>query len=295
MERKLIAIVGPTAAGKSALGVKIAKKFGGEIISADSRQVYKGMDIGTGKITKREMMGIPHHLLDAASPRRQFTVSQFQKLAYKAIKKIFRKEKIPILVGGSPLYIYAVIDGWVIPEVKPNARLRRDLEKLSTDTLFQKLQRIDSKRAKTIEKQNRRRLIRALEIVMSTKQPVPPLEKKPLPCPVLFLGIQKNTEELRTLIARRLEKRFKQGMVREVKRLHAQGLSWKRLESFGLEYKCIAQYFQKKISKEKMKQQLQKVIEDFARRQMVWFKKDPRIRWIQTLREAQSLARDFLK
>ncbi|MDP2967519.1 MAG: tRNA (adenosine(37)-N6)-dimethylallyltransferase MiaA, partial [bacterium] len=171
--KKLIVILGPTASGKSELAVRLAKKFNGEVISADSRQVYKGMDIGTGKITKKEMQNIPHHLLNVTSPKRRFTVAQYRKLALKAIDKIFKKGKIPILCGGTGFYIQAVVDGIVIPEVKPDWRLRSNLEQLSTEELFNRLKKLDPKRAKTIDKKNRRRLIRALEIVIKTKKPVP--------------------------------------------------------------------------------------------------------------------------
>ncbi|MDP2362412.1 MAG: tRNA (adenosine(37)-N6)-dimethylallyltransferase MiaA, partial [Ignavibacteria bacterium] len=175
--KKLIVVLGQTSSGKSELAVKLAEKFNGEIISADSRQIYKGMDIGTGKITKKEMRGIPHYLLDIASPKRRFSVAQYRKLVIKAINKIFNKGKIPILCGGTGFYIQAVVDGIIIPEVKPDWRLRSDLEQLSTEELFNRLKKLDPKRAKTIDKNNRRRLIRALEIVIKTKKPVPAFKK----------------------------------------------------------------------------------------------------------------------
>ncbi|MBI2123999.1 MAG: tRNA (adenosine(37)-N6)-dimethylallyltransferase MiaA [Candidatus Wildermuthbacteria bacterium] len=287
--KKLIVILGPTASGKSELAVQLAKKFNGEIISADSRQVYKGLDIGSGKITKKEMGGIPHHLLSIVSPKKRFTVAQYRCCAIDAIATIAQQGKLPILVGGSPLYIYSVVDGWVIPEVKPNAKLRKQLERLSVQQLLKKLQKLDSERARTIEQKNPRRLIRALEIIMTTGKPVPQFQKHPLPHPVLFLGIKKSKEELKKLIAQRLAKRFKQGMIKEIENLHNQGLSWKRLEELGLEYRFIAQYLQKKFSLMEMKKKLQKAVEDFSRRQMTWFKKDQRIHWIKTLKEAESL------
>lgn len=287
-------ILGPTASGKSSLAVKLAKRFSGEVVSADSRQVYKGLDIGSGKITAKEMRGIPHHLLGAASPRRKFTVSQYTKLALGAIAFVQEKNKIPFLVGGSPLYIYALTDGWVIPEVKPNVKLRKRLGKLTIEQLFKKLQKLDPERAKTIERKNPRRLIRALEIVITTKKPVPQFQKHPLPYPMLFIGIKKSQEELKKLIAERFEKRFKQGMMKEVKKLHDIGLSWERLEELGLEYRFIAQYLQKKLSLAEMKQKLQKAVEDFSRRQMAWFKKDPRIHWIKNIQQAEMLVEGFL-
>lgn len=301
---KLIVILGPTAAGKTALSIKLSQKFNGEVISADSRQVYKGMNIGTGKVTKTEMKGIPHHLLDVASPKRKFTVVRYQRLALEAIEKIFKKNKIPLLVGGTGFYIQAVIDGIVVPKVKPDWQLRAILEKLKTEELFKLLKKQDSRRAKTIDRKNRRRLVRALEIIIKTKKAVPSLKKE---CPrfkLLLIGIKKSQEEIKKLIRKRLENRLKKGMVAEVKRLKRKSLSWKRLEEFGLEYRYIAQYLQSKISHEKMKERIQKESEHYAKRQMTWFsahggsasggKRDKRIKWIKNYKEAEKLVKNFL-
>lgn len=306
INKKLIVILGPTASGKTDLSIKLAKKFsarggpalgwnGVEVISADSRQVYKGMNIGTGKITKKEMQGIPHYLLDIASPKRKFTVVQYQKLALKAIKKIYKKKKIPFLVGGTGFYIQAVVDGIIIPKVKPDWKLRKKLEKKSIQELFKMLKKLDKRRAKSIESKNKRRLIRALEIVIKTKKPVPLLKKKPFQFEVLIIGIKKSPDELRELIRKRLLKRLKIGMIAEIKRLKKSGLSWKRLEEFGLEYKYIAQYLQKKITYDEMVEKIQKESEHFAKRQMTWFKRDHRIHWIKTHPQAEKLSKKFLQ
>ncbi len=297
--KKLVVILGPTATGKSELGVKLAKKYGGEIISADSRQVYRGLDIGTAKITKKDMDGVPHHLLDVASPKRKFTVAQYQKLATKKIKQIHEKGKIPFLVGGSALYIYSVTDNWSIPEVKPNEKLRKQLERFGTEELFQKLQKLDPRRAQTFrqnsgQEKNRRRLIRALEIVLTTKKPIAFLRKNPFPYPVLFLGIKKSPEKLKKRIAKRLKERLK-GIIREAKGLKEKRLSWKRLEEFGLEYRFAALYLQKKISRGEMQKKIVQSSLDFARRQMTWFKKDTRIHWTTNVRQAEILTKNFLK
>ncbi len=292
--KKIIVILGPTASGKSALAVEIAKKFNGEVISADSRQIYKGMDIGTGKITKKERKNIPHHLLDVTSPKRKFSVVQYRKLALKAINKIFKKGKVPILCGGTGFYIQAVIDGISIPQVPPDWKLRKKLEKKSPKELFEMFKKIAPERAKTIDKKNPRRLIRAIEIAKKLGY-VPPLQKKPLPYPVLLIGIKKEKGELKKLIKKRLLKRLRQGMVAEVKKLRKFGVSWKRLEGFGLEYRWIARYLQKKITKEKMVEKLEKDIEHFAKRQMTWFKKDKRICWVKTQKEVENLIKDFLE
>tara|TARA_Y100000310_G_scaffold337932_1_gene426243 strand:+ start:2014 stop:2895 length:882 start_codon:yes stop_codon:yes gene_type:complete len=287
--KKLVVILGPTASGKTEFAIHLAKKFQGEIISADSRQVYKSLDIGTGKITKKEMQGVPHHLLDVASPKRRFTVAHYQKKTRKAIQDIQKKDKLPFLVGGSPLYIYAVVDGWIIPEVPPNLKLRRKLEKLSVDKLLKRLQKLDPKRAKTIEQKNRRRLIRALEIILSTGKPVPQLKKHPLPYSVLFIGTKKSSQQLQQNIKNRFLMMLKHGFLNEIKELRKQGLSWKRIESFGLEYREGTQHLQSKISRNEMVEQVAKATVDFARRQMTWFKKDQRIHWIKNQREAENL------
>jgi len=292
MKNKIVVIVGPTASGKTGLSIKLAKKFRGEVISADSRQVYKGMNIGTGKATKREMQGIPHHLLDVVSPEKRFTVTDYRKLAEKAIRNIQKKNKLPIIAGGTGFYIQALIDGIAIPEVKPDFKLRKRLEEKPAQDLFMQLEKLDPERAKNIDKFNKRRLIRALEIILKTKNTIPPPKKNPIDSDVLFIGI--NKPNLKDLIGNRLLKRLRQGMVAEVKKLHASGVSWKRLEEFGLEYRYIAYFLQNKMGKEEMIEKLQKEIEHYAKRQMTWFKRDKRIHWIKNEKQAQNLIKKFL-
>jgi len=316
-KQKIIVVAGPTASGKSDLAVKLAKKFNGEIISADSRQVYHGLDIGTGKITQKEMRGVPHYLLDVASPKRRFTVAQFKKLADKAIKKITRSGKLPIICGGTGFYIQALVDNLRIPAVKPDLKLRARLEKKTTEELFAGLKKLDPRRAKNIDPKNPRRLIRALEIIYKTGKAVPMINNSsqpPLmlrggapslnlregwgelnPFATLFLGIKKSPEELARRIKIRLEKRLKQGMIKEVKNLRQQGVSWKRLDDLGLEYRWLAKFLQNKISREEMIAHLQKDIEHFAKRQMTWFKRDSRIRWVENYEQAEKLTEKYLK
>jgi tRNA dimethylallyltransferase len=291
---KLIVILGPTASGKTELAIKLAKKFNGEIINADSRQVYKGMDIGTAKPTKKEMKGIPHHLLDIASPKRKFTVAQYRKLALKAIEKIQKKGKIPFLVGGTWFYIRAIVDGLVIPEVPPDWKLRKRLEKKSPEELYKILKKLDPERAKTIEKENPRRLIRAIEICKKIGK-VPPLKFKPLPYPVLMIGIKRKKKELMERIRKRFFEWLKKGLILEVLKLRKIGISFKRIEEFGMHYREIAWYLQGKISEKEMIENSIKEIQDYAKKQINWFKKDKRVKWVKDLREAEKLVKKYLK
>lgn len=297
---KLLVIVGPTASGKSDLAIKLAKEFKGEVISADSRQVYIGMDIGTGKVKIKKLKGkiysegIRHHLLDVISPKKYFSVVQYQKLAIKAINDVQKRGKLPILCGGTGFYISAVIEGWQFPKVKPNLKLRKDLEKLTAEQLFLKLKKLDPQKAKTIDKNNKRRLIRALEIINQNKK-IEPLRKKPLEMDILILGIKKDKEILKKRIKKRLEKRLKEGLIEEVKRLKKEGVSSKRLEDFGLEYRFINHYLENKISYKEMKEKLLKEIIKYAKRQMTWFKnKIQNIKWINNIKTARKLTAQWL-
>ncbi|MFA6295091.1 MAG: tRNA (adenosine(37)-N6)-dimethylallyltransferase MiaA [Candidatus Paceibacterota bacterium] len=277
---KILIILGPTATGKSDLAVSLAKKCNGEVISADSRQVYRGMDIGTGKVTKKEMGGIPHHLLDVADPRRQFTVAKFVKLAEKAIKQITNKGKLPIICGGTGFYIQALVDGIIIPEVPANNTLRKKLSKMPVTDLFKMLSKLDPERAKNIDSKNPRRLIRAIEVATALGK-VPPLNKNVNKYDATFIGLNLPPEELKMRIQTRLLKRLKHGMLNESRKLHVNGISWKRMEDFGLEYRYIARHLQGKISKEEMVKQLDMEIWHYAKRQMTWFKKEKRIKWFR--------------
>lgn len=286
---KVIVIVGPTTSGKSALAVRLAKKFSGEVVSGDSRQVYKGMDIGTGKIRKTEMGGIPHYLLDVASPKQKFTVTRFQKLAEKAVQNILRRKKVPIICGGTGLYLDALICDWKLPEVKPDWKLRKKLERKSTEELFRELKKLDPKRAKGIDKHNRRRLVRALEIVIQTGKSsysnillnvgMPKYE-------VLKLGVDWPDAVLKKRIQSRLLARLKSGMTEEVRRLRNSGLSWKRLDGFGLEYRWVSKFLRGEINKSEMIEKLNKEIWHYAKRQRTWFKRDKNVHWISKRGEA---------
>jgi len=282
MTRKLpriIVIIGPTASGKSDLAVTIAKKVNGEVISADSRQVFRGMDIGTGKITAAEMKGVPHHLLDVADPKKIFTVSDYVELAEKAIADIHSRGKIPVICGGTGFYIQALVDGLVLPEVPPNDTLRAKLEKKPADRLFAILQKLDLARAKDIDRNNPRRLIRAIEVATALGK-VPKL-KKTKRYDATFIGTDIPLNKLKIRIHNRLISRMKSGMVREARSLHARGLSWKRMENLGLEYRYLSRYLRGMITKQEMLAELEMEICHYAKRQMTWFKRDKRINWVK--------------
>lgn len=284
-QNKLIVILGPTASGKSDLAVKIAQKFNGEIISADSRQVYRGMDIGTGKITKKEMRNIPHYFLNVASPKRQFTVAQYKRGALETINEIYKKAKIPVICGGTGFYIQAVVDGLIIPRVKPDQKLRKKLEKETTEALFKKLRKLDPYRAKSIDFKNRRRLIRALEIVIKTGKPVPKLKKEPL-FDIFYIGIKKSLPELKKAINKRVDKMIKQGLEKEVKRLV-------KKYNRTMVLKSAIGYQEWLTDNPVMNIKLHTY--QFAKRQMTWFKRNKQIRWVQSYKQAEKLVKEFLR
>ncbi|MHB8870928.1 MAG: tRNA (adenosine(37)-N6)-dimethylallyltransferase MiaA [Candidatus Doudnabacteria bacterium] len=277
---KILAIVGPTATGKSDLAVFLAKKFNGEVVSADSRQVYKGMDLGSGKISKKETKGIKHYMLDVASPKSaSYNVSKFKKASEKAISNILKAKKLPILCGGTGFWIDAVCKNQNFSDVAPNKKLRDKLSKLSTEKLFAMLLKLDPQRAKNIDAKNKRRVIRALEIIKgSNKSAFRNLDGTPK-YQVLYIGLDMDTTKLLKKISKRLDIRLKKGMIAEVKRLHQNGVSWKILENFGLEYRFVSLFLQGKISKEQMRTDLLTAVKKYAKRQRTWFKRNKEIFW----------------
>ncbi len=277
---KIIVVLGPTATGKSDVAVALAKKFNGEIISADSRQVYKGMDLGSGKITKKEMAGIPHYLLDVVSPKTLFSVAKYKELAEKDIKKIISKNKIPIICGGTGFYIDSIVKNITLPEVKLDKKLRAKLEKYSAEKLFDMLKEPSPSRAKNIDKFNKVRLIRAIEIAKTLGE-VPMIKEGPKKYDFIFIGLDTKDNILKEKISIRLFARIRAGMIDEIKKLHDQGVSWKRLESFGLEYRQTALFLQKKITEAQMIENLKNDIWHFVKRQRTWFKRNKDIKWFE--------------
>ena len=276
---KLIVILGQTSTGKSDFAVRLAKKMNGEIISADSRQIYRGLDLLSGKISKKEMRGVPHYLLDTVTPKKVFSVAEFQKNAARAIRDINTRGHIPFLVGGTGLYIDSVVSGAVLPEVPPNPTLRKKLYAKSTPALFAMLKKMDPARSKTIDENNKVRLVRAIEIATALGK-VPKIKQSESPYDVLKIGLILSDTELKKRIHTRLLKRFKQGMLKEAQKLHASGISWKRMNELGLESRWCALHLQGKISKQEMLSQLEIAIWHYAKRQKTWFKRDKETLWL---------------
>jgi len=274
-----IAIVGPTASGKTALSIALAKQFNGEIISADSRQVYKGMDIGTAKVSVEEMSGIPHHLLDICDPREVYTAVDFVRDASRALTEIEARQHLPIIAGGTFFYLDLLMGRITAPAVPPNPTLRAELEILSNEELLKKLQSIDPARAQTIDTNNPRRLVRAIEIATALGK-VPVTQSHEPSHRWLTLGIDIPLTVLEERIRQRVLARLQAGMIEEVERLHAEGVSYERLDSFGLEYRFISRYLQGLLDKETMTQELITKSRQFAKRQKTWLKRDTSIIWI---------------
>lgn len=292
--KKLLIICGPTATGKSALAVELAKQFNGEVISADSRQVYTGLDIGSAKITESEMQGIPHHLIDVAHPNDYFSVADFQKFAQEKVDEIHARGKLPILCGGTGMYVDSVIYNMQFPEVLPNNSLRTELEQLPVEQLFEKLVTLDPNRANTIDSQNPVRLIRAIEIATELGS-VPTVSKHHAQYDTLFIGLDLPKEILQERIKERITARiFASGknprtLFDEITDLNTSGVSFERLERFGLEYRYGSQYVQGKITLEQFEVLLATKTWQFAKRQMTWFKRNPEINWFNPITDQQKI------
>ncbi|OGF24541.1 hypothetical protein A3H66_00605 [Candidatus Falkowbacteria bacterium RIFCSPLOWO2_02_FULL_45_21] len=343
---KIIVILGPTASGKTKLAVELAREFNGEIVSADSRQVYKGMDVGSGKdldeftifnfsaqvcrasqrlvrlgrrsppacLAGRRVGGhgasggqfskkiqIPYHLIDVASPKKQFDLAKYQKLAFQAIDDILKRCKLPILAGGSGLYLQAVVDNYKLSRAKKDFSLRKKIEKFSAPELFQKLKTISPKMAAKLnhsDRNNQRRLVRYLEILKQGEGLKSSRGQKKYDA--LIIGLDVKSETLKQRIAKRLLLRLKkQNLIGEVEGLHEQGLSWVKLENFGLEYEFISLYLQKKIGYDEMIEKLIMASYQFSRRQLSWFRRwqrqGARINWLSDREEAAQLVSEFIK
>lgn len=296
MKPKVIAIVGTTSAGKTGLSLQLAKAFNGEIISADSRQIYHGMNIGTGKILPNEMVGIPHHMIDVADPKNQYSVAQYKQEAEITLQSILTNEHIPFIVGGTGLYVSALLDGIVLPEVPPNAELRKELEQETASELFALLKTKDPRRAETIDPENPRRLIRALEIVEAIG--TVPEQHAESPYDILWIGLELPKEELQQKIRERIHIMISNGLIQEVETLLNNGVTHERLQEIGLDYRHVSLYLQGKYaSLDEMANDLAIKTNQYAKRQLTWFKRNANIHWFNPNLDKQKihqLVTDFL-
>ena len=281
----LLAIVGPTGVGKSELALRLAQTFDGEIVSADSRQVYRHMDIGTAKPTREELALVPHHLLNVISPDENFSLGKYHQLAYDAITDIQRRNKLALLIGGSGLYAWSVLEGWGIPQVPPDPELRRSLEQraaeLGKDKLYQELAAVDPLAAQKIDPRNVRRTIRALEVHKIAKVPFSQLQnKQSLPFNALIIGLTANREELYHRIDRRVDEMIERGLVAEVEKLMNMGYDFNLPAMSGIGYKEIGMFLRGELTLAAAIQQIKFETHRFVRHQYSWFRlKDDRIRW----------------
>lgn len=294
---KIIVILGQTSTGKSDLAVEIAQKINAEIISADSRQVYRGLNLGSGKITKEEKKEVPHHLLDVVEPMENFSVHDFVKHGRLTIREISKRGKNIIVCGGSPFYIDALLYDQNFAKVKANQKLREKLEKKSTEELASMLEKKSKKDFERIDTKNKIRIIRALEILKELGKI--PKNKKIEKYSTLWIGLKMEKEELFEKIESRLERRMNEGIINEVQTLlEKKKINHKKLESLGLEYRFASRYIKNELNHTEMVSELFSAIKKFTKRQMTWFKKNKKINWFHPKNQKENifmLVEKFLK
>ena len=330
--KPLIIILGPTSSGKTEMSLRLAKKYNGEIVNADSRQIYQEMEIGTGSpiisrwfhspeglwnqnATQKDstaqtrlwnhqdfqnnkidiINNIPHHLFNIKKPNQKFSLSRYKKLAIKTIDNIHKRDKIPILVGGTGLYISSIVDNLEIPEAPPSKEIRERLEKHTEKYLYKRLEKIDIKSAETIGPANKRKLIRALEVFELTGKPFSFQRTRGKPLfNVLQIGIKTDREQLYKKIDARVDEMIKQGLIEETKKLSKKYKSELPAMS-GIGYFEISSYLKKETSLEDAIQKMKFRTHQYARRQMTWFRRDERISWVKNYQESNKLIKDFLR
>ncbi len=282
----LVAIVGPTAIGKSKLAIRLAQTFNGEVVSADSRQVYRFMDIGTAKPSPEELSLAPHHLINIINPDEDFSLAQYQKLAHRAINDIQKRRKLAILVGGSGQYIWSILEGWGVPEVPPNPELRQSLAEKAAregkDKLYQELRKVDPAAAQGIDPSNVRRVIRALEVYKGTNIPFSRLRcKQTPPFKAMIIGLTTDRVELYRRIDSRVDEMIEQGLVAEADRLLNRGYGFKLPAMSGIGYKQIGAFLNGGLPLAAAIQQIKFETHRFVRHQYTWFQlRDSRISWV---------------
>lgn len=300
----LIAVVGPTAVGKTALSIRLARAVGGEIVSADSRQVYRGMDIGTAKATPEERARVPHHLLDVVTPDQPLSLAEFQEMAYGAVDRILARGRVPFLVGGTGQYVMAVVEGWQVPRVPPDEDLRRDLyrqaEKEGAEVLHARLRGLDPAAAERIDARNVRRVVRALEVCLRTGRPITEQQgKRPPPYRILLVGLTLPRDRLYRRIDERVDRMLERGLEQEVRRLLAEGYGFDLPAMSGVGYGQFGPYLAGEATLENVVADIKRATRRFVRQQANWFgRDDARIHWFDAADDpcpaALALVRDFL-
>ena len=289
MGGKLIVIMGTNASGKSGLGVELALRYGGEIVSADSRQVFRGLDLGSGKITPEETKGVPHYLIDVCQPGDFFSMADFQRLAYEAIDGILARGRLPFLVGGTGLYVDSVADGYELSDIEPDLDLRAHLETFETPALYDMLK--EKLPGTDIDPRNRNRVMRALERLAADDYH--PGKRSPR-YEVLKLGVTWPREALKARIDERLERRLNQGMTDEVRGLLDAGVSTEFLMKLGLEYRYLTRYLLGEITYDQMVLELGNAIKKFAKRQMTWFRREENLHWLDMASDPVTQAAELI-
>ena len=295
-DRRVVAIVGPTAVGKTALSLELAARFDGEIVSADSRQIYCGMDIGTAKVTGDERVRVKHHLIDVVRPNESLTLAQFRDMATAALNDIWSCGRLPFLVGGTGLYVRALLEGWAVPEVPPNEALRKRLyaraEREGAESLHGELKEIDPAAAETIDARNVRRVVRALEVCIETGRRISDLQTREDPnYATLWLGLTMPRTRLYSRIDERVDRMVDTGLVDEVRGLLEQGYSQDMPAMSGLGYRQIAAYLQGACTLDEAVVLIKRQTRRFVRQQYNWFRlDDSRIHWLDASDDSQPQA-----
>jgi tRNA dimethylallyltransferase len=294
---KAVVILGPTSSGKTEMSIKLAKQFNGVIISADSRQFYRGLNIATAKTTKDQQGGIPHYMIDIANPDQDFNLSLYQTTVYNLLNTINRwnwirpKKVLPMIVGGTGLYIQAIVDGYQLPRVAPNPSLRTELETAALPDLVKRLKKLDPR--STVDLKNKRRVVRAIEVLTSAGKFK--RQAKPPNFDFLLIGIERDTLELHRRIHQKILAMQAQGIVKETKALLEKGYDFNQPAFSALGYHHLKDYLKGRLTLKQALEQMESDTKKFAKRQMTWFRKDKRVHWVRTLKETEQLITNFLK
>lgn len=302
----VLCIVGPTSSGKTMLGIRLAKKYNGEIINADARQVYQEFSIGTGKPTGGKRLckdercyylfeDIPHYLMDFLPPDRVFTVAEWRDVAMKAIEGITRRKSLPIVVGGTGLYVQALVDNYQIPEVPPQPTFREAMSSKPLAELVEMLIKLDPEAEKVVDLKNPRRVIRALEVITFTGEPFTEQRKKRAPTvEPLMVALKRERDELKDRIYKAVEAYVEAGWIDEIRRVRKLGIAWDAPAMTSIGYRELGGYVRGELDLEDAIQKTKEATWQYARRQLTWFKRDKRIHWVKNENEAEALVDSWL-